>query len=43
MPKVALDKKSPLFSLPDFNGRKYSLSDAIGKRNVLLIFNRGFA
>ena len=30
------------FSLPDFSGSPISLSDYRGRKNVLLVFNRGF-
>jgi len=40
--KVELNKPAPDFTLPDFNGNAVSLSDHHGKKNVVLIFNRGF-
>jgi peroxiredoxin len=42
MPKVTINTKAPDFSLEDVEGNLFSLSDAFGKQNVLLIFNRGF-
>ncbi len=42
MSKVALDTPSPDFSLADYNGRTVRLSDFLGKKNVVLVFNRGF-
>jgi peroxiredoxin len=42
MPRVALDQPAPDFSLPDFAGNTFRLSDLRGKKNVLLVFNRGF-
>jgi len=39
---VELNKPAPDFSLTDFNGNDVRLSDFQGKKNVLLIFNRGF-
>ena len=42
MPRVSLDQIAPEFSLPDFSGRVVSLSDFRGRKNVLLVFNRGF-
>jgi hypothetical protein len=42
MPRVSLDQLAPDFSLPDFAGNMVSLSDFRGKKNVLLVFNRGF-
>jgi peroxiredoxin len=42
MPRIALDQPAPGFSLPDYSGRPVSLSDYRGRKNVLLVFNRGF-
>ena len=42
MPRVALDTPAPEFTLPDFTGTPVSLSDFRGRKNVLLVFNRGF-
>jgi peroxiredoxin len=42
MPKVSLNSSAPDFELTDFNGQMVRLSDYCGKKNVLLIFNRGF-
>jgi peroxiredoxin len=42
MPRVSLDQNAPDFSLPDFSGNPVSLSDYRGRKNVLLVFNRGF-
>jgi peroxiredoxin len=42
MPRVSLDRPAPEFSLPDFSGTLVSLSDFRDRRNVLLVFNRGF-
>jgi len=39
---VELDTRAPEFTLPDFNGRSVSLSDFVGKKNVLVVLNRGF-
>ena len=39
---VKIDKPAPDFSLETFNGEQVRLSDYLGKRNVLLVFNRGF-
>lgn len=41
MSRVALDQVAPLFTLADFSGRTFSLSDLRGHKSVLLIFNRG--
>jgi peroxiredoxin len=40
--KVQLNKPAPDFSLPDFNGNVVTLSDFSGKKNAVLVFNRGF-
>jgi peroxiredoxin len=42
MPRVALDRPAPEFSLPDFSGAPVSLTDFRDRKNVLLVFNRGF-
>jgi len=43
MAKVALNTQAPDFSLTGFDGTKIMISDFHDKKNVLLIFNRGFA
>jgi peroxiredoxin len=40
--RVQLNKPAPDFTLPDFNGRIVRLTDFRGRKNVLLVFNRGF-
>ena len=42
MPRVALNRLAPNFSLPDFRSNTVSLSDFRDRKNVLLVFNRGF-
>ncbi len=42
MPRVSLNQLAPEFSLPDVSGSPVSLSDYRGRKNVLLVFNRGF-
>ena len=42
MARVSLNQPAPDFSLPDFAGNVVSLSDFRGRKNVLLVFNRGF-
>ena len=42
MPRVSLNQHAPDFSLADFSGNMVNLSDYHGKKNVLLVFNRGF-
>jgi len=43
MPKVALNKPAPDFTLNDFNGNLVKLSDFRNQKHVLLVFNRGFS
>ena len=43
MPRVSLDVTAPDFTLPDLIGDPVSLSDFRDQKNVLLVFNRGFA
>jgi peroxiredoxin len=40
--KVELNAAAPDFELADFRGRTVRLSDYRGRRNVVLVFNRGF-
>jgi peroxiredoxin len=42
MAKVELNTQAPEFTLPDFNGDSISLSDFTDRKNVLVVFNRGF-
>jgi peroxiredoxin len=42
MSKVELNTPAPNFTLTNFNGNEVSLKDFQGKKNVLLVFNRGF-
>ena len=42
MSKIPLDLPAPDFELADFHGRAFRLSDLRGRKNVLLVFNRGF-
>lgn len=43
MTRIQLDKPAPDFILDDFTGRLVRLSSFQGVKNVLLVFNRGFA
>ncbi len=43
MSRIAMSQVAPDFTLPDFSGSPVSLSDFLGKKNVLLVFNRTFA
>lgn len=42
MARIELNAQAPDFTLNDFNGKRVSLSDFINKKNVLVVFNRGF-
>jgi len=42
MPKVALKAKAPDFILPAIDGTEIQLANFSEKKNVLLVFNRGF-
>ena len=42
MARVEVNATAPEFSLPDLNGKNVSLSDYAGRKNVLVVFNRGF-
>ena len=42
MSRVELNIPAPNFMLADFNGNEIRLSDFQEKKNVLLVFNRGF-
>ena len=42
MAKVTIDAPAPDFTLDDYQGNSVSLSEFKGKKNVLLVFNRGF-
>lgn len=43
MPRVSLNQDAPDFSLADYRGNTFRLSDLRGTKNVLLVFNRTFA
>jgi peroxiredoxin len=42
MARVELNVQAPDFTLDDFNGKSVSLSDYLNKKNVMVVFNRGF-
>ena len=42
MSKLAVEVEAPNFVLKDFTGKKIELSAYKNKKNVLLVFNRGF-
>ncbi len=43
MARVLLNTPAPDFELADFHGNLVRLSNFRGERNVVLVFNRGFA
>jgi peroxiredoxin len=42
MARVELNTRAPDFILPDLNGKNISLSEYQNRKNVLVVFNRGF-
>ncbi len=42
MSRVELNTPAPDFTLTDFTGKSVSLADFRNKKNVLVVFNRGF-
>ena len=42
MSRVELNTSAPNFTLNDFNGKSVSLAEFAGKKNVVVVFNRGF-
>jgi peroxiredoxin len=40
--KIRLNTPAPDFTLRDYRGQEFTLSDLKGKKTVLLVFNRGF-
>lgn len=42
MSRIALNQVAPDFGLSDFSSNMVTLSDFRGRKNVLLVFNRGF-
>jgi peroxiredoxin len=42
MAKITLNTPAPDFSLADFEGQLFRLSDLHGKAHIVLVFNRGF-
>jgi peroxiredoxin len=43
MTKIDINTPAPDFSLDDFSGKPFKLSDLCGRKLVLLVFNRTFA
>jgi peroxiredoxin len=42
MARVELNTQAPPFALTDFSGKNVSLADFKDRKNVLVVFNRGF-
>ncbi len=42
MSKVKINTPAPDFSLEDFKGREFQLSEYRDRKNIFLVFNRGF-
>ena len=42
MARVELNTQAPNFTLNDFKGKSVSLADFTDRKNVLVVFNRGF-
>jgi hypothetical protein len=42
MARVELNTRAPGFALLDFQGKGVSLSEFANRKNVLVVFNRGF-
>ncbi|UCH84342.1 MAG: redoxin domain-containing protein [Candidatus Latescibacterota bacterium] len=42
MSRVKVNSRAPDFALKDLHGNEVSLSDYAGKKNVLVVLNRGF-
>ncbi len=42
MPRISINTPAPDFTLPDYEGDSFCLSDLREKYNVLLVFNRTF-
>jgi peroxiredoxin len=43
MSRVTLNTPAPDFTLNDFQDNPVKLADFFGKKNVVLVFNRGFS
>ena len=42
MGKVSINERAPEFTAQDIHGNLISLSNFANKKNVLIVFNRGF-
>ncbi|MDD2371290.1 MAG: redoxin domain-containing protein [Firmicutes bacterium] len=39
---VEVNRTAPDFELMDFKGKIFKLSDYVGKKNIVIVLNRGF-
>lgn len=39
---LELNEKAPYFEIEDFKGKMFKTSDYQGKKNMLIVLNRGF-
>ena len=42
MASIEVNKEAPDFEIEDFKGNKFKLSSFKGKKNILIVLNRGF-
>lgn len=42
MASIEVNKEAPDFDVNDFQGNKFTLSQFKGKKNILIVLNRGF-
>jgi peroxiredoxin len=42
MASMEINQQAPDFEIEDFKGNKFKLSSFRGKKNVLIVLNRGF-
>jgi peroxiredoxin len=42
MPKISVDMPAPEFKIADYLGKEFTPQVFLGKKNVVLVFNRGF-
>ena len=42
MPRITVNMPAPDFRLTDYQGKEFSPKEFLGKKNLVLVFNRGF-
>jgi cytochrome oxidase Cu insertion factor (SCO1/SenC/PrrC family) len=42
MANIEVNRQAPDFEMEDFNGNEFKLSNFKGKKNILIVLNRGF-